>query len=102
MNGKIDLIIVIPDSLKKSDIITREMQVLVDGVLFRTINASDIGQTKVTGLQISDNTTITIELRGIYDTGAMSAPLVYEFVVIDGVPYPRSEIFDITILKKSQ
>lgn len=99
MNGTVNLIVTIPDSIKKSDIVTRELQVLIDGVVRQTVDMPDKGQTKIIGLHVQDTTTITLELRGIYATGAMAAPLVHEFIIVDGVPCPRSDIFDITIMK---
>jgi len=100
MNGTIDLVVVIPDVLKTSDIITRELQVLADGKPVATIDASDRRQVEVSNLQVRDSTTITVEMRGIYSSGAMSAPLVHEFIILDGIPEPRSELFNIAILKR--
>jgi hypothetical protein len=100
MNGTIDLVVVIPEILKTSNIITRELQVLTDGKLVATIDASDRGQVEVRDLQVCDSTTITIEMRGIYDSGAMSAPLVHEFIILDGIPEPRSELFNTVVLKR--
>jgi hypothetical protein len=101
MNGTIDLVVVIPDVLKIPNIITRELQVLANGVPVATIDASDRAKVEVNNLQVSDDTTITIEMRGIYDTGAMSAPLVHEFIILNGIPEPRSELFNTLVLKKS-
>jgi len=99
MNGTIDLVVIIPD-LKTSGIVARELQILVDGVPTITLNVTD-NRVEVTDLKVCDDTTITIELRGIYGTRAMAAPLVHEFIIVDGIPKPRSELFNITILKKS-
>jgi hypothetical protein len=101
MNGTIDLVVIIPDILKTSNIATRELQVLVDGLPVATVTAPDNGQVEVSNLQVCDSTTITVELRGIYDTGVMAAPLVHEFIILDGIPNPRSELFHIVILKRS-
>ena len=95
----IDLAIGVPDSLKKSDIVARELQILVDGLLSQTIDVPDSGQVDVIGLNVLGDSTITIELRGIYGSGAMSAPLVHEFLVSSGNPEPQSDIFDITVLR---
>ncbi|MFA5767154.1 MAG: hypothetical protein WC919_04480 [Candidatus Paceibacterota bacterium] len=100
MNGAINLVVVIPDVLKTPNIITRELQVLADGVSVAMLDASDKGQVEVNNLQVRDSTTITIEMRGIYDTGAMSAPLVHEFIILDGIPEPRSELFNTIVLKR--
>ena len=103
----IDLTVGIPDSFRQMAV--RELQILFDGVVVRTLNipdalsqtmdTPDIGPIQFINLQVPDSATITIELRGIYKTGGMSAPLVHEFTIVDGMPQPPSDIFDITILR---
>ncbi|MCK9558617.1 MAG: hypothetical protein M0R50_11345 [Candidatus Cloacimonetes bacterium] len=82
MSRNIDLIVKIPNFITKS-----EVQVLIDGVLSRTINTTaEDKQITITDLLIDDNTTITVELRAIDSSGVMSLPLVYEFSFVSGIP----------------
>jgi hypothetical protein len=99
MNGTIDMVITIPEVLKKSEATSREVQILIDGMPHKTINDRDIESVEISELQVVDNTTITIELREVCGT-TMSAPLVHEFMVVDGYPSPQSDIFDIVILSR--
>jgi hypothetical protein len=99
MSETISFIVDISSMLKKVGTINRELQVLTDGFLARTINIQNNGQISIEDLEVADNTTITIELRNIYDCGGMSAPLVYEFIIAGGIPQPQSDIFQVTITK---
>lgn len=99
MNGTIDMVITIPEVLKKSEATSREVQILIDGMPFKTVNDRNVESIEIPDLQIVDNTTITIELREVCGT-TMSAPLVHEFMVVDGYPKPQSDIFDIAILSR--
>jgi len=96
MRGDINLTINISDTIKKVGV-DRELQILTDGLLARTINILNSRQTIIEYLEVVDNTMITIELRDVYDNGGMSAPLIYEFVVVDGIPQPQSDIFQVTV-----
>jgi hypothetical protein len=98
MSRTISFTIDIPDILKKADV-NRELQVLTDGFLVRTINIQNNGQIGIENLEVVDNTTITVELRDVYGNGGMSAPLVHEFTITDGTPQPQSDIFQVTIAK---
>jgi len=76
----------IPDKL---DIVRRELQVLVDGVLSQTTNIVELDQTEVDDLEAAVGATVTLELRDVDDAGIMSSPSVAEFVSTDTIPPPQ-------------
>lgn len=96
MNNIIDLNIIIPASFKKQEMLSLELQILVDGVVAKTVNTVD-SRMEVCGLEISDTTTITLELRGIYNSSNMSSPVVHEFSIVNNAAVPHSDFFDIKI-----
>jgi hypothetical protein len=102
MVGTIDIVMNIPDDLKNPNVATRELQVLIDGKLLTTDTVSETGRCLVKKIPVIDSTTITLELRGIHSSGAMDAPFVHEFIIVDGLPNPQSDMFNITILKRGE
>jgi hypothetical protein len=92
-----DLRVILLDTLKKTGIVGRELQVLTDGLLTQTVNITDLNQTIVPVPSVDLAATITLELRDINEDGTMSTPLVYEFTTVDGAPQPSSAIFQIKI-----
>ena len=98
MNGKIDLVIDIPEVLQKPHIVKSELQILKDGILYKSIIV-ERPRHMVIDMPVQDSTTITVELRGIYESGVMDTPVIHEFVIVDGLPVPRSELLGITIFK---
>jgi hypothetical protein len=101
MSNTIELMITISEVLKKEGIVRRELQVLEDGILSHTINIPELGGTQICPLSVDEAATITIELRDIDKDGGMSAPLVYEFVIVDDFVKNKSDIFDVKILRDS-
>ena len=98
MNATVELSVYIPCSLKKSNITSYELQVLLNGKL----SASCIilyRYGKVGGIVVEDDTIITLELRGIHADKTMDAPIVHEFTIVGGHPEPKSDLFGIKVLK---
>ena len=92
-----DVYITLPNTLKKTGVSGRELQVLTDGLLTQTINITDLEQTAVVVPSVNTAATITLELRDIDNDGTMSAPLVHEFTTTDGTPQPASDTFQIKL-----
>lgn len=82
----------------KSDVATRELQLLVDGVVTNTTVITDLGQATVDGLRAPVNSIATLELRDVDDAGNMSDPSVHEFAVLDTVPPPAPGALGATIV----
>lgn len=78
----------LPPVPEKSDVATRELQVLVDGVVTKTTEITDLSQATVDGLRASVNSIATLELRDVDAAGNMSDPSVHEFAVLDTIPPP--------------
>ena len=96
MSRNIDLTVKIPNFITKS-----EIQVLIDGILSRTVNTTKENErVAIQDLLVDDNTTITVELRAIDNSGTMSLPLVYEFIIAGGIlimPHLLSEILSVKV-----
>ena len=93
-----DLVITINNTIQRVGVASRELQVLSDGLLSKTIDL-DVADVTIPPVSIDEAATITIELRDVEPSGAMSAPLIHEFVIVDGVPKPQSDIFHVEVRK---
>jgi len=82
----------------KSDVKSRELQVLVDGIVANTIEITDLSQATVGGLRAPVNSVATLELRDVDATGNMSDPSVHEFAVLDTIPPPAPGALGATIV----
>jgi len=82
----------------KSDVESRELQVLVDGVVTNTIAITDLSQTTVDSLRAPVNSIATLELRDVDSAGNMSDPSTHEFAVLDTIPPPAPGALGATIV----
>jgi hypothetical protein len=99
MRDIVNLEIVVIEALNKTGVVGRELQILNDGLPSKTINIADLNLVNMKVPDVDISTTITIELRDIDSIGTMSSPLVYEFVVTDGMPQPESEFFKVFMVR---